>query len=198
VDVHAPGPPRRGRKLEEALLDAAWNVLAESGHAGFSYEAISARAATSRTVLYRRWPRRDDLLIAAVTRYWSAHPIEIPDTGRLRDDTLALLRNGNAARADMMILLSVQLAGYFQATGTSLRDLAGTLRPAGGPNPFETIVARAVGRGELADRPRGARVVGLPFDLLRHDMLMTMRSVPDAALVEIVDEVWLPLLTLPA
>jgi hypothetical protein len=43
--------------------------------------------------------------------------------------------------------------------------------------------------------PRSPRVVNLPFDLLRHDMLMTMRAVPDEKVREIVDEVWLPLLT---
>ena len=59
------------------------------------------------------------------------------------------------------------------------------------------IVARAVGRGELPDVPRPSRVVNLPLDLLRHDMFMTMRAVPDELIVEIVDKVWLPLLGVP-
>ena len=42
--------------------------------------------------------------------------------------------------------------------------------------------------------PRSARVLNLPFDLLRHDELTTMRAVPDESIAEIVDEVWLPLL----
>ncbi|WP_308218521.1 TetR-like C-terminal domain-containing protein, partial [Streptomyces hygroscopicus] len=69
--------------------------------------------------------------------------------------------------------------------------------PRAGPTAFETIVTRAVERGELPDTPRSPRVVNLPFDLLRHDMLTTMRAVPDASIVEIVDEVWLPLLAAP-
>ncbi|OUC97169.1 TetR/AcrR family transcriptional regulator C-terminal ligand-binding domain-containing protein [Streptosporangium minutum] len=56
------------------------------------------------------------------------------------------------------------------------------------------IVARAVERGELPDVPRSPRVVNLPLDLLRHDMFMTMRAVPDESIIEFVDEVWLPLL----
>ncbi|MEU7459348.1 hypothetical protein [Streptosporangium roseum] len=35
------------------------------------------------------------------------------------------------------------------------------------------------------------------MDLLRHDMFMTMRTVSDESIVEIVDEVWLPLLGAP-
>ncbi|NED84690.1 TetR family transcriptional regulator, partial [Streptomyces sp. SID11233] len=57
-----------------------------------------------------------------------------------------------------------------------------------------TLVARAVARGELPDVPRPARVLDLPFELMRHDMLMEMRALPEEKIVEIVDVVWLPLL----
>lgn len=45
---------------------------------------------------------------------------------------------------------------------------------------------------------RSSRVVNLPYDLFRHDVLMTMRAVSDESIHEIVDEVWLPLLGAPA
>lgn len=186
---------RRGPELEAAILDAAWEVLVEHGYQGFTYEAVAARAGTSRAVLYRRWPQRDDLLLATVARFWAAQPIAVPDTGSLRDDALGLLRNADAGRARMTTLISVHLMDYFRAAGTSFSELRETLRPPGQATPFETIVARAVERGELPDVPRPARVVNLPFDLLRHDMLMTLRPVPDESIVEIVDEVWLPLLS---
>jgi hypothetical protein len=37
-------------------------------------------------------------------------------------------------------------------------------------------------------------VLNLPFDLLSRDELMTMRTVPDESITEIIDDVWLPLL----
>ncbi|MER7358390.1 TetR-like C-terminal domain-containing protein [Nonomuraea dietziae] len=82
-------------------------------------------------------------------------------------------------------------------TGTSLSELRDTLLPPGQATAFETIVARAVERGELPDVPRASRVVNLPLDLLRHDMFMMMRPASRGSLVEIVDEVWLPLLGVP-
>lgn len=180
--------------MEEAILDAAWTVLVDTGYSGFTYEAIAARAKTSRPVLYRRWPKRPDLLIATVTRAWHAEPLEVPDTGNIRDDALALLRNANAGRAYLFTLLSVQLTDYFRDTGSSFDELRDALVPTGERPGFEVLIERAVSRGEIPDHHRTARVVNLPLDLLRHDMLMSMRAVPDASLVEIVDEIWLPLI----
>ncbi|WP_280257031.1 TetR/AcrR family transcriptional regulator [Nocardia wallacei] len=185
---------RRGTALENAITDAAWAVLVEQGYHGFTYEAIAARAGTSKPVLYRRWTRREDLLIATLARHW--RPLDVPDTGSLRQDALTLLRAVNAERARTVILLRVQLADYFRETGTSFSDLRSRLRPETRTSPFTTLVGRAVERGELTDVPRPDRVMNLPFDLVRHDMLMTMEAVPDEAIVEIVDTVWLPLLGL--
>jgi AcrR family transcriptional regulator len=188
---------RRGPALEEAILDAAWDVLVEHGYHGFTYEAVAARAGTSRPVLYRRWPQRDDLLLATISKFRSSQPIAVPDTGNLRDDAIGFLRNADGGLTHMITLISVQLMDYFRDTGTSFSELLATLRPPGQPTPFETIVARAVERGELPDVPRPSRVVTLPFDLFRHDVLMTLRPLPDESIVEIVDEVWLPLLRVP-
>ena len=187
---------RRGAALENAITDAAWELLVEQGYNGFTFEAIAARAGTSKPVLYRRWPRREDLLIATLTRHW--RPLEIPDTGDLRQDALTLLRAVNAERARTVLLMPIQLADYFRDTGTNFSDLRSRLRPADQTPPFAQLVDRAVERGELADAPRSERVVNLPFDLVRHDMLMSMGAVPDERIVEIVDAVWLPLLGLSA
>lgn len=184
---------RRGAELEEAILDAAWQVLREKGYSGFTYEAIAVGAGTSRPVLYRRWPQRDDLLLATLRRsLW--HPIAVPDTGNLRDDALGLLRNANAARSRMDLLVGLQLMDYFRQTGTSMADLRTRLRGPGQPSGFGLLVDRAVARGELPDVPRSPRLTELPIELFRHDLIMTMRAMPDSAIVEIVDEIWLPLL----
>ncbi|MHC3471083.1 TetR/AcrR family transcriptional regulator [Streptomyces sp. 7R007] len=185
---------RRGAALEDAITDAAWEVLVEQGYNGFTYEVIATRAGTSKPVLYRRWPQREDLLIATLIRHW--RPLDIPDTGSLRQDALTLLRTVNAERARTVILLRIQLADYFRETGTNFSDLRSRLHPTDQQPPFATLVHRAVERGELTDVPRPERVVNLPFDLVRHDMLMTMGAVPDEKIVEIVDTVWLPLLGL--
>jgi hypothetical protein len=70
------------------------------------------------------------------------------------------------------------------------------LRPflSDGPSSMETIVQRAVARGELAAMPP-ARIVALPADQFRHDLLMTMKAASPQTIREIVDDVFLPLAT---
>ena len=195
-EQHTANTPtrRRGTALENAITDAAWDVLVEQGYHGFTFEAVAARAGTSKPVLYRRWPRREDLLIATLARHWS--PLDVPDTGSLRQDALTFLRTVNAKRSRMEILVRIHLADYFRETGTTFTDLCTRIHLTDPTPPFEKLVERAVQRGELTDEPRSPRVVNLPFDLLRHDMLTSMAAVPDETIVEIVDTVWLPLLGL--
>ena len=61
-----PPTRRRGSKLEAALLQAAWDELTEAGYTAFTMEGVAARAKTSRAVLYRRWPNRPELVVAAL------------------------------------------------------------------------------------------------------------------------------------
>src|SRR5580700_7651983 len=82
---------RRGEELEAALLEAAWEELVEAGFAKMTMESVAARAKTGVAVLYRRWPNKEDLVLAAIRHFRAAHPIDIPDTGSLRDDMIALL-----------------------------------------------------------------------------------------------------------
>ena len=55
-------------------------------------DAVADRAGTSRAVLYRRWPKRPELVIAALRRHRPMLSGEVPDTGSLRGDVLAVLQ----------------------------------------------------------------------------------------------------------
>src|ERR1700678_3534663 len=92
---------RRGEALEAALLDAAWAELQAVGYASLTFEAVADRAGTSRAVLYRRWRNRTELVIAAMRRHRPVISGEVPDTGGLRGDVLALLSRMSARVSDI-------------------------------------------------------------------------------------------------
>lgn len=184
-------PRRRGAALEKAILDAAWQQLSGKGFENFTYEAVAARAGTSKPVLYRRWPTRSELVVAALRQRITERPIQLPDRGSLRADVIDMLDQINEKRAEMFTLQTG--AGlYFEQTHTSPAQLRERAR-AGLPSSMDRVLARARVRGELrAVVPHS--VASLPFELLRAQILMTMVPLSQQAIVSIVDEVFLPLL----
>jgi AcrR family transcriptional regulator len=187
---------RRGAELEHALLTAAWEELAEVGFAKLTMESVADRAQTGVAVLYRRWPNKNDLVLAAIRHYGDTHPIVIPDTGNLRDDMLALLENLNAGRTEIATLMGATFAGLRDSTGLAPQDVRRILRGEG-PWRGDTVFRRAHDRGEidLARIPRD--VLELPFQLVRHDILMTLRPVSPERIHSIVDDIFWPLVTGP-
>lgn len=183
---------RRGAELEEALLAAAWDELQAVGYPAFTYEGVAARAGTSKPVLYRRWPTKTDLVLAAMQYARLFDRRDLPDTGTLRGDILAALRDFNAARAGFITAISVYLAAIQADTGLSPADLRERLL-GGRASSGHTFLERAVARGEVPERAWPEGVVSLPSDLVRHDLVMTLRALPDERIVEIVDDIWLPL-----
>ncbi|MFD4195590.1 TetR/AcrR family transcriptional regulator [Amycolatopsis thermoflava] len=182
---------RRGAELEKALLDAAWEELMAGGYAGFTMDAVVRRAGTSPPVLYRRWPDRDALVRAAIAHALERARVDVPDTGSLREDVLTLMREINTTRARLITVMNAQLSSYYQETGTSPDLLTARHEKA-----TDVLFDRAVSRGEItADRLSG-RIKSLPFDLLRHEILVTFAPVPDHVLEEIVDTIFLPLIGL--
>ena len=189
-----PQRRRRGVELEAALLDAAWAELAEVGYGALTFDAVAQRAGTSRTVVYRRWATKRELTEATITFIGRRHQMKAPETGSLREDVLAVMRHANRDRIGLMALMIAFLGGYFQETGTAPADLRRLVLD-DGPTVLDTVVDQAIERGEVTTERMTPRVRNVAFDLFRHDALMTLGSVPDATIVEIVDEVFLPLAT---
>jgi len=81
-----PGRPR-DPGYDKAILDATLEILNVRGYAGLSIDGVAAKTGVGRPTIYRRWPSKPALVIAALTQ----SPLLTPahDTGALRDDLLA-------------------------------------------------------------------------------------------------------------
>ena len=69
LKARVPPQRRRGEVLEKALLDAAWAELTERGYDDLTVDAVATRAGTSRAVLYRRWPSKQELVLATLFQH---------------------------------------------------------------------------------------------------------------------------------
>lgn len=186
------GARRRGGVLESAILQAAWDELAAAGYADLTMEGVAARAGTSKAVLYRRWHSRAELVLAAMRQQGPILSGEVPDTGELRGDVLALLRrvSRRLGAVDQEVLYGL-FADFFRDADlfTSLQAQVSQV----GSAVIMTILERAAERGEVDLGKMPTRIATLPVDLARHELLVTRAPVPEATLVEIVDDVFLPL-----
>ncbi len=86
--AHAQGRPR-DTDLDEAILGAAQDLLAEAGYDALSIAAVADRAGTTRPAVYRRYDDKAALAIAAISAL--AQALAPPTTGDPFDDLVAEL-----------------------------------------------------------------------------------------------------------
>ncbi|MFF4417746.1 TetR/AcrR family transcriptional regulator [Streptosporangium sp. NPDC001559] len=182
---------RRGAALEEAILSAAADELAEAGYSGLTMDRVAARAGTNKNAIYRRWPNRLALGVAAYRRLTTT--VSPDDTGDLRGDVLALLRQANRYWSSPQGAILRELfaaAGGASELLEQLQDRSGDAAAA----PWLTVLERALARGEVAPEALTPRVATVAMVLLRNEFVVRgVPTAPDDVLVEIVDEVYLPL-----
>ena len=181
--------------MEEAILEAAWDELVAAGYAHLTVDGVAARARTSKSVLYRRWPSRPALVLAAMRHHAPILSGPVPDTGSLRSDVLTLLSRMSerfAARGPEVMYGFV--ADFFR-DDELFAYLQSEISPVGS-DVMMTILERATERGEVQLDTIPTRVVTLPVDLLRHELLMTRAPASQEAALQIVDGIFLPLVQL--
>jgi AcrR family transcriptional regulator len=80
----------RNPASEEAILQAAGEILEEEGYSGFTIQAVVSRAQSSKPTIYRRWRNKCSLIMAVYERGGEA-TLEMPDTGSLEEDLVSYL-----------------------------------------------------------------------------------------------------------
>ena len=184
------GHRRRGPSLEAALLDAAWDELHIVGYAALTMDGVAARAGTSKAVLYRRWQNRGELILATLHMRRPMVSGEVPDTGNLRGDVIALLRRASAGISEIG---TETIFGLLDELARGSEAAAYLFAGPVGDEAMAAILLAADRRGEVRLEGITRRVASLPLYLLRYELLWTRAVVPDDVIAQIVDEVFLPL-----
>lgn len=178
----------RDPHLDEVVLAATLQLLAEEGYAQLTVERIAARAGVGKASIYRRWPDKVSIVLEAVSRN-SERP-SAPDTGSLRGDALAYLRtlvryrtlHSDAISAiSSEALCNAQLRDAFRA-GMAEPIMAG----------MSTILRRAIERGEIPAETDVALLSSVPPALLKVQRLLAGRHPDDEFVERIVDQFFSP------
>ncbi len=74
---------------ESELLAVTLGLLQEHGYEGLTVDEVAATAHASKATVYRRWPTKAELVLAAFIE-GVRQDAEPPDTGSLRDDLITI------------------------------------------------------------------------------------------------------------
>lgn len=89
--VRRPGRPRSD-KAEEAILDAVLTLFGEGAtYDSLSMEMIATAAGVGKATIYRRWPNKEALVIAAIGRRLHPDMPDAPPGESVREDLIFLL-----------------------------------------------------------------------------------------------------------
>lgn len=190
---HRKGPRRRGEVLEAAILDAALAELAEVGYWGMTMQSVAARARTSKASLYKRWPNRAEMVVAALRHRGGGEPMATPDTGSLREDVLCVLRRGAES---LNGLFGEAARGLMAENLTNPEDTANVRAHmfTGRDKLMREILERAAARGEIPAEAIKPPLIGFAPALVDRHFMVYGAPIRDELLTSIVDDLLLPLL----
>ncbi len=141
-----PGRPRSER-ADQAIIDAALSLFAESGPGGLCIERVAARAGVGKATIYRRWPGKEDLLLDAIAAVKT--PLPEPAGLSVRTDLVDLLASmcqssADPRRAREFALLLGEGAKYPRLMARYRETVVEPRREV-----FRSVLRRGVATGEL-------------------------------------------------
>lgn len=185
--VRAPGRPLNAA-LDQQLLRATQDLLIEEGFERLTMDAVANRCGASKATIYRRWPGKVALVVAAAAALFQAP--QVPETGDLRED---LLTCGRAYRQsegrNAQVLASVLTASRHDP---GLREAAQKALGAPYASLFEQVLARAVQRGDVRQDLDVETVAQVFPSIAYHQVAAHGRLVTEDDVLRIVDGVLLP------
>jgi AcrR family transcriptional regulator len=137
------------RQVTDAITEAAFAELAETGYARTSMDAVARRAGVGKAALYRRW-RSKQVMLAELIRDKVAEALPpIPATGALRTDLRALLATFRA-QLDHPLVTRIGAGLLAEAThDAALAEILQTGVAAPRRAAARTVLQNAIDRGEL-------------------------------------------------
>jgi AcrR family transcriptional regulator len=182
-----PRDPSRDGAIRAAIVQ----VLAESGYAGLTMDAVAAAAGVGKATIYRRWRTKSDLVADAITEL-SSMSITTPDTGSLEGDLRVVLRwlvglvNGPHGAATLALLSALP---HEPGLRSAFRN---------GPldvwrRTFRQVWENAEARGEVQESMTGTAVAATASAPILQRWLLTGEPVPEAFADEVLTDVVRPL-----
>lgn len=184
---------KRDHTRDPQILEAAIDVLAETGFDGMTIDMVAARAKAGKATIYRRWPSKADLVLDAVA-YMKAGELDqehLPDTGTLRGDLVAMIRPRSIEEGERKLRIMGGLFGMI-ANSPELADAvhSAIIEPRAAVNRL--FLRRAIERGEISPDCDVDTLAVLAPAMAAFRVLVQKKPVDAEYLISLIDGVLLP------
>jgi AcrR family transcriptional regulator len=189
--------PKLGRKRDHTrdpeILDAALEILAETGYDGMTIDMVAARAKAGKATLYRRWPSKAELVIDAVAcmKKGDLDPAHLPDTGTLRGDLIAMIKPHSIEEGEKKLQIMAGLTSMLsRAPELSAAANAAIVEPRAAVNRI--FMQRAIDRGEIPPDCDIDTLSLISPSMAAYRVLILRKPVDREFLVSLIDGVLMP------
>jgi AcrR family transcriptional regulator len=194
-DRHSSHKLGRKRDLtrDPAILEAALEVLAETGYDGMTIDMVAARAKAGKATLYRRWPSKAELVVDAVSCMKNADIDldNLPDTGTLRGDLVAMIKAPSIRDGETKLKVMAAVVSML-SKNPELADVANRaiVEPRLAVNRI--LFRRAMERGEIPADTDVEILALLSPSMAAYRVLMMRKPITRDFAISVIDGVILP------
>jgi AcrR family transcriptional regulator len=189
---------KRDDTLDERIIEAAINILAEVGFDSMTMDMVAAGAKAGKATVYRRWVSKAELVRDALI-WMSRSSVELdrlPDTGTLRGDLLALLKPYSTENSERKLRVLARLGSFFSEHRSLAKEATiGISKPWTEVN--RELMQRAVKRGELSAKADIETACQVIVSMTFYYSLTQNKSFDKASYSALLDNILLPALKNP-
>jgi len=191
--------PSVGRKrddsLDSSILEATLKALAEVGYDRMTMDLVAQHAKTGKASMYRRWDSKIELVRDALLfmNNNSVNVTELPDTGSIREDLLALVKPKTAAQSERKLKVLSGLGSFFSEYRKISEDLSSQIF-GGWEKANAELLERAIKRGELSKSANISEACLVISAVTAYTTTMQFKLFDKASYEKLLDAIVLPAL----
>lgn len=191
----APVGRKRDESLDSNILEATLKALAEVGYDRMTMDLVAQHAKTGKASMYRRWNSKIELVRDALLfmNNASVNVAEIPDTGSIRGDLLALVKPKTAAQSERKIKVLSGLGSFFSEYRKISEDISTQIFGAW-EKANAQLFERAIKRGEISKSANIAQACSVISAVTAYTTTMQFRMFDKRSYEELLDGIILPAL----
>jgi len=184
---------KRDHTRDPEILEAAIDVLAETGFDGMTIDMVAARAKAGKATIYRRWPSKADLVLDAVVcmKAGELNLDRLPDTGTLRGDLVAMMGPRSIEDGERKLRVMAGLINMLSSS-PELADAAHAAIIEPRAAVVRLLLRRAIDRGEISADCDVDTLANLVPALTAFRVLIEKKPVDTDFLISFIDGVLLP------